>query len=408
MKKVIDTNIILNFPEIILKEKCVLPSTVISELEHIKTSGTKSEEVKYQARQAVHMLNDNTDAFEIHIVTNDTYEIVEEHNLPVTNDNLIIASCIEIEDVEFVSNDLCARLIAQNIFGVKSEGYSKSDESDEHYCGYKEVCLEERPMAQFYENLRTNTYDCLENEYLVIKNIDGETKDVRRWTESDGYVEVFNKTVKSNIMKMKLKAKDDYQLMVIDSVFNNTMTAISGKAGSGKSLLALSSAMNLIESGKYEKLVILYNPIKVKGAADIGLYKGTATEKAMQNGIGEILRTKFNDTKTVESMIVSEQIKLLSMADCRGTEVKDNEILYITECQNTSIELIKLCLSRCSKNAKIIIEGDFNSQVDSYAFENANNGMKRAIEILKGEDLFGYVELKNIWRSKIASLIEAM
>mgnify|MGYP000932170630 FL=1 len=73
-----------------------------------------------------------------------------------------------------------------------------------------------------------------------------------------------------------------------------------------------------------------------------------------------------------------------------------------------SIELMKICLSRCSQNAKIIIEGDYNSQVDNYAFENNNNGMKRAIEVLKGENIFGYVELQNVWRLKIASLVEKL
>jgi len=408
MKKVIDTNILLNNPEIILTEDCIIPSTVIAELENIKTS-LKSEEVRFQARKATRLLSLNEDKYTVHIVTKSTYDIVEKHNLPIDNDNLIIASCIEIkEPITFVSNDLCARLIASGIFGLTVESYNGNKNKEEIYTGYKTVLLEDRDMALLYENLKTNTYNCLENQYLVIKDVNGETKDIRRWTSANGYVEVFNKMVKAACMEIKIKPKDEYQQMVIDSIFNNTITVISGKAGSGKSLLSLSSAMNLIESDKYKKLVIMYNPVKVKGAAETGFYKGTALEKAMQNGIGEILRTKFNDTKKLESMIISEQIKLLSMSDCRGTEIKDNEILWITESQNTSIELIKLCLSRCSQNAKIILEGDYNSQVDSYAFENGNNGMKRAIEVLKGEDIFGYVELQNVWRSKIASLIEKM
>lgn len=78
----------------------------------------------------------------------------------------------------------------------------------------------------------------------------------------------------------------------------------------------------------------------------------------------------------------------------------------LTECQNTSVELLKLCLSRASSGSKIIIEGDFTSQVDSYLYDGNNNGMKRAIEVLKGEDIFGYVELQNIWRSKLAELVD--
>jgi len=408
MSKVIDTNILLQYPEIILEQECIIPTIVIQELENIKTSNSKTEELRYKARHAVHVLDENADKYTVCIVDNIIYEIVKEHNLQPTNDNLIIACCCKIEPSPiFITNDLCAKLIAKEIFNITAESY-KANKSQDEYTGYKEITLVDREMALFYENLKTNTYECLENQYLIIKNADGETQDVRRWTTAEGYVAVFNKIVKSNFMKAKIKAKDDYQLMAIDSIYNNTMTIISGKAGSGKSLLALSTAMSLVETDKYKRIVILFNPTKAKGATDLGFYSGSAIEKAIQNSIGEILRTKFNDMGTVDILIKQEKLKLLSMADCRGTEIKDDEILYITECQNTNIELLKLCLSRCSQNAKIIIEGDYNTQVDNFSFEHENNGMRRAIEVLKGEDVFGYVDLKNVWRSKIASLVDKM
>lgn len=126
----------------------------------------------------------------------------------------------------------------------------------------------------------------------------------------------------------------------------------------------------------------------------------------MQNSIGQILTTKFGDRLAVDILIQQEKIKLVSMADARGMEIKDNEILYITECQNTSSDLLKLCLSRASAGCKIIIEGDYNTQVDSFAFNGNKNGMKRAIEVLKGESIFGYIELQNVWRSRLAELVD--
>jgi len=189
---------------------------------------------------------------------------------------------------------------------------------------------------------------------------------------------------------------------------NNTITAISGKAGSGKSLLSLVVAMHLIESGKYDRLIVMFNPTKTRGASDMGFYGGSFVEKAMQNSIGNILVTKFGDKCAVEMLMQQEKLRLVSVADARGMEIKENEILYLTECQNTSIELLKLCLSRASTGSKIIIEGDFTSQVDSYLYDGNNNGMKRTIEVLKGEDVFGYVELQNIWRSKLAELVDKM
>jgi len=413
-KYFLDTCSLLNLGNKVLdfESPFVVSDVTIKELESIKTSGKKDEVTKFKARQILHILVNNSDKFETFICDLDVLKSIEELALEDTNDNRIICSAMKysgiFEPVVFVTDDLACYEIAKQIVEIEvcmSRDIFKED-NKEIYTGYKTVSLEDREMAKFYENLRINIFECLENQYVIIKDIDGNVKDTRRWTSANGYVEVFNKIVKSNAMKSKIKAKDEFQLMAIDSIFNNTMTVISGKAGSGKSLLALSSAMNLIELGKYKKLVILYNPTKVKGATELGWYKGTAIEKAMQNSIGEILCTKFNDTKTVESMIVSEEIKLISMSDCRGTEIKDDEILWITESQNTSIELMKLCLSRCSQNAKIIIEGDYLSQVDNYVFENDNNGMKRAIDILQGEDIFGYVELKNVWRSRIANLVD--
>ena len=152
----------------------------------------------------------------------------------------------------------------------------------------------------------------------------------------------------------------------------------------------------------------MFNPTKARGAVEMGYYSGDAIDKAMQNSIGSILTTKLGDRFAVDMLLQQDKIKLVSMADVRGMEVRDNEILYITEVQNTSIELLKLCLSRASSGCKIIIEGDYDTQVDSYLFDGKANGMRRVIEVLKGEEEFGYVHLPNVWRSKIASLVDKL
>ena len=408
MRKVIDTNILISYPNIILEEHCIIPSTVIVELENIKTSGKKSEEVRYLARKAICMLEDNCDKYEIYVVDNSMYDVITDYfKLPITNDNLIIACAYIInknEEIIFVSNDLLAKQTAK-IFGLNIKSYAQ--ENKEYYKGFKEVVLSDEEMAELYENLNTNTYNCLINEYLIIKDNEQIQKDIMRWNGYK-YVSVNNKSIKTMAFGDKIKAKDIYQQIAIDNLLNNSVCAISGHAGSGKSLLSLVVAMHLIETGKYDTLVILTNPTKSKGASDCGYYSGSMIEKLMQNSIGNILVTKFGDRYSVDMMIQQNKIKLVSMADCRGMEIRDNEILWITECQNTSIELLKLCLSRVSQNAKVFIEGDYESQTDSYAFEGDKNGMRRAIEILKGEDLFGFVELQNVWRSKLAMLVDKM
>ena len=140
----------------------------------------------------------------------------------------------------------------------------------------------------------------------------------------------------------------------------------------------------------------------------MGYYSGDSLSKSLQNSIGQVLVTKFGDPYIIDYLIQQDKLRLVSMADARGMEIRDNEILWITECQNTSIDLIKLCLTRVSDEAKIIIEGDYTSQVDSFVFEGTNNGLKRVIEVFSGHEEFGYVQLQNIWRSKIAELCELL
>ena len=172
--------------------------------------------------------------------------------------------------------------------------------------------------------------------------------------------------------------------------------------------MALATIFTMIEKGTYDRVVIFTNPCKVRGASDMGFYTGDMVKKAMQNSIGNILITKFGDRYIVDQMLAQEKIKIVSIADCRGMEIRDNEILFLSEAQNASIDMVKLLLTRASSECKIVLEGDTEAQVDSHVFEGRNNGLKRIIERFKGEKLFGYVDLPNVWRSKLAELAEKL
>lgn len=404
-----DTNALLNLLDEAFNSEFVCSSKSLEEIEHIKVSDRKDQGIKYKARRLIRLLDENKDKYEVVIPNNVTFEILNEFQLEKTPDNIIMACSYDYnkncKPIIFISDDICCKVLARNIFKLDVEGINNDFEVE--YKGFKEVVLDETEMAYFYSNLKTNIYDLLINEYLIIKNSDKELVDVYRW-DGEEHLSLYKKPIRSMAFGDKLKPKDIYQSMVIDSIIHNTITTISGKAGSGKSLLSLMVAMHLIESGKYDRLVVMFNPTKTRGASDMGFYSGDFLDKAMQNSIGQILTTKFGDRYAVDLLIQQDKLKLVSMADARGMEIRDNEILYITECQNTSVELLKLCLSRASANCKIMIEGDYNSQVDSYSFDGNNNGMKRVIEVLKGEDIFGYVELQNVWRSKLANLVNNM
>ena len=387
----------------------LISSVSIQELEEIKTNSKKTEELRYNARRAVRWLSNHPEKYKAIIYDGEVrdfndHTLDESHDIQIMECAAYAKDVLGYEDLVFHTNDILCRLIAKEYFDLIVEGVG--EDNADTYMGFIEKVLSEPEIAWFYEHLSENIYGLLINQYIVLKNEANEVIDTYRWTGEE-YEGLYKKPIKSASFGDKLKAKDVYQQMAIDSLIKNTMTAISGKAGSGKSLLSLMVAMHLIESGKYDRLVILYNPVKLRGSEDQGYYPGSATEKAMQSGIGQILTTKFGDRLGVDLLINQDKIKLVCMSDCRGMEIRDNEILWITECENTSIDLIKICLSRVSSGAKVFIEGDFE-QIDSVHFQGEKNGMKRAIDVFKDHSEFGYVQLQNVWRSRIAELCDLL
>ena len=406
----VDTNILLDCLDYLSSVPLFyISSQSLIELEDIKTSKNKTEEVRYHARKAIHFLQENDNYEVINTQNQKVVSLINEYGLPDSPDSRICIDALitkEIKgDIVFVTNDISCRNIAKNVLGLDVE-WPDLDNGKLEYTGFKEIAMNEEAMAYFYEHQDQNIYDLLINEYLIIKDESDTIVDTYRWN-GETFVGLYKKPIKS-VYFDKLKPKDIYQSCLIDSIMNCTITATSAKNGAGKSLISILCAMSLIESGKYDRVVFLHNPTKARGSADMGFYAGDALEKALQNSLGQMLVTKFGDRFGVDLLIQQGKIKIVSLADCRGMEIRDNEILYITECQNTTIDLIKLALSRVSSGAKVIIEGDYLTQTDSYLFDGKNNGLRRVIECFKGHEEFGYIELQNIWRSKIAELCELL
>lgn len=97
------------------------------------------------------------------------------------------------------------------------------------------------------------------------------------------------------------------------------------------------------------------------------------------------------------------------MSDIRGFDTTGMRAgIYISEAQNLDRAMIKLALQRIGKDCVCIIDGDSKTQVDDVHFSGNNNGMKRVSSIFRGNDIYGEVELQNIYRSKIAHIAELM
>ena len=194
----------------------------------------------------------------------------------------------------------------------------------------------------------------------------------------------------------------------MDSLVRDDITVLSGHAGSGKTLLSLAYAFQELDRHARRKIVVFTNPTKARGSEELGFYKGGKDDKLLQNSIGGILACKLGSMIELEKLMMKEVIEIHPMSDIRGMEVSSQDIMFITEAQNVSKDLMKLAVQRCQEGCKIIIEGDFTTQVDSYMCEGMNNGMTALIKALKTYDKFAHINLPTIRRSRVAELVENM
>lgn len=151
--------------------------------------------------------------------------------------------------------------------------------------------------------------------------------------------------------------------------------------------------------------------VKIWSTPPLGgfVYPGSKNEKLLDSSIGNMLSAKLGGRIAVEQLIAQNKLELLPLSDLRGFDTTGmNCAVYIAEAQNTDIELMKLALQRIGEDSICIIDGDFNTQVDMTQYAGINNGMRRASEVFRGEDLYGEVELKNIYRARIADIAERM
>ena len=398
------------------KDKFILSNITLKELEQIKTSGTKDLETKWMARNIIRLLSDNPDRFEIELYKGHFEEELRALDLPLTEDSKIILCAWEafirrdcLETGVFITQDLSCKKLAECV-GLKTE-YIKQ-EQDEEYTGYITVSLSEEELAKFYASILTdniNEYGLLPNQYLLLE-FNGQIADQYRWDAETGYEEVSFRTIESQMFgKIKPMNGDVYQICALDSLTNNKVTVLRGKAGSGKSYLALGYLMSQLERGKIDKIVIFCNTVAVRGAAKLGFYPGSKDDKLLDSQIGNFLASKFGDITEVERMISEGTLVLLPTADIRGYDTSGMKAgIYITEAQNATIDMMKLMLQRIGDDCILVVDGDDRTQVDMSEYAGTNNGLRRMSEIFRGQKFYGEVTLNTIHRSKIAELADKM
>ena len=406
----IDTNILMSlesYDSLLARceGKITIPMYVLEELDNLKN---KEGDKGFKARRALRNIEKYADDIEIYLPTDDEYH----YFLPTCwstgkMDNEIINSAAILKSagnqVKVLSNDLNVRLKCESV-EIDAESYYEIIEINS---GWLQVNLSEEECLSLDDEaiasmLKTGQYLLVDEkntgDLFAIYSRDNENK-IRCVVPRHIYSSHFG----------RIEALDEFQMCAIDSLYKDNLTVITGKAGSGKTLLSLSYALQEVLSGKRSKLIIFANPVKTRGSEQLGYYPGDRTEKLMQNSVGAMLVSKFGgDPMAVDQLIQDGMLEILPFSDIRGFEVSESQIMYISEAQNLNVDLAKLAIQRCAEGAKIILEGDPQTQVDHYSFEGNQNGLRRVIEVFEGTEGFSHVYLPNIRRSKIADLAEKM
>ncbi|SDZ18570.1 PhoH family protein [Thermoactinomyces sp. DSM 45892] len=407
MKYVIDTNVLLtgiSCPEELQDAKFVITAMVLRELEKHKLS--HNPRLAYDARVATRYIEQNQEQM-IFDTKDYTVQLGDQFD-PNYADNKILQCCVD-NQYGIITNDLLLKQKARGL-GIQ---VLEQDQDECTYTGYIEADVDDERYASLLHNLDENVFELLPNQYLVINN-GNKHVDLLRWT-GETHMHVRPRGFET-LYFGKFSPRDAYQRCALDSLRNNPMTVVKGKAGTGKSLIALNYAMHQIEKGKYDRLICFVNPMAARNSAKLGFYPGTRDEKIMDSAIGSMLCSKFGDKMVLEELMKGNEkekqppkLLLLPFSDIRGFDTTGMKaIVYIIEAQNLDVDLMKLAVQRVGEDSKLIIDGDFEAQVDHTSYEGINNGMRRLSEVFRGQPYYGEVELPFIYRSEIARKADEM
>ena len=391
-----------------------ISSITLKELEGIKTSQSKDFETKFKARKVIDLLASNEDKFKL--INYQTSWDDQLKNYPIlsdNNDSKIILSALQLQEtvqepVLFITQDyFCKRIAAAAGLNVD---YTLDDNIP--YRGWVEVQVNsDTELSSIYNLLyskeQQNPFQLLNNQYLLLKDAEGKTIDYYKYQNE--HIRIPDFYCFESKQFGKIKPKDEYQLIAMDSLLKNKLTVLRGPAGSGKSYLSIGYLFSQLEKNKIDKIIIFCNTVAAQGAAKLGFYPGDKNTKLLDSQIGNFLSSKIGDKVEVERLIEQGIISLLPMADIRGFDTTGLRAgVYITEAQNLDIELMRLALQRVGEDCICILDGDSEAQVDSSLYAGNRNGLKRVSAVFRGEDIYGEVTLPIIYRSKIANLAQKL
>lgn len=334
------------------------------------------------------------------------------------SDNQIIATALSEQEtapksrkVVVVSRDINMR-VKCDALGLLTEDYQAEqvvENSEGLYTGRAEVLVDEQVIDKFYAGddvwLDDGTIGIFPNQFIMLISNSNEKKTAL--ARFMNYNAPLQKIIKSSASIWGTNPRNKEQQFAFDLLLDPEVPVVSlvGKAGSGKTLLALAAGLEqTFGKGPLYKKIVVTKPVEPVGK-DIGFLPGSMEEKMMPwlAPIQDNLQFLMGDDKTTLEMYMEKgQIEVEAMTFIRGRSIS-NAFIVIDEVQNMTQHEIKTVLTRVGEGTKIILTGDVE-QIDNVYIDATNNGLSYVVERLKEEQITGHVTLLKGERSKVATI----
>lgn len=392
-----DTNAILDLQDKAFENYFYISSVTLEELEHIKTSKNKDDEVKYLARKALHLLDERMDSYECIVYDSHIEDIINNTSIEITPDSKIVACCYYarkklVNNLVFYTNDISCKMIAKQIFGLSVESNPACNGQDEYiYKGYKEITGNTQYINQYMENIDLSQWHI--NEYLIIRNTDDNSEKEMRF---DGEKFVALKLPPSRY----IKAKNSLQRCALD-ILNNpdiTIAAILGGYGSGKTFVSMQMALyNVQEKGRASKI------LGVREFAGEGKEIG-ALPGDMEDKVGRFFDPLTQSLNGGEFELQS--LKMNGVLDTnipffmKGTTYNET-IIICDEAEDLTESQIRLIGTRLGTDSRIYLAGDYKQSLLS---KTNHNPLIKMCNEFKGNKKFGCIYLGEDVRSETSKM----
>ena len=319
----------------------------------------------------------------------------------------------EKKEVVFISKDINLRLKADAL-GLRVMDYERGKiDKDALYTGFRQKSVSRESLERLFRehSLPGAGFSVLVNEFLVLSAEENPKQSALVRCGADGVLRLLDRTDKVwNIVPRNKEQRMAFDLLLDPSI---KLVTLVGGAGTGKTLLALAAALQLVLCDNAYEKILVSRPIIPLGN-DIGYLPGSKDNKlsnwmqpifdnlALLLGGEEERKPKSSSRFSVEGLIAAHQIELEALTYIRGRSIP-RQFVIVDEAQNLTPHEIKTIVSRCGDDTKMVLTGD-PAQIDNPYLDASSNGLSCVVERMKGQPIFGHISLSRSERGSLAAL----